>query len=124
MMSFFYQQFVDIVTSARHRLDRTKLVEEYGAKIFDGSTAQTLGYVDEAACDYDTALIALMQEAKIDPAKPYQIVAFQPRRNMLTEMMQGQSPLINGKIEHQLKIGPSHYDVIKDQFAYLWKAAP
>lgn len=123
VMAYCYEQFVDVVTSARPRLDRAKLIDEYGAKIFDGPTAQTLGYVDTLG-DYDTALTALMQEAKIDPAKPYQVVLFKPHRNILNEMMEGRSPLINGKLEHELQIGPSSSNAIKDQFAYLWKAGP
>jgi protease IV len=119
IMAHFYQQFVDIVTSARPRLSRTKLVEEYGAKIFDGPKALELGYIDVADTDCNAALIALMKEAKIEADKPYQVVELQPKRNIWNEMMQGQSPLINGKIEHNLQIGEGYR--IKDQFAYLYQ---
>jgi protease IV len=121
VMSHFYQQFVDIVTSARPRLNKLKLVEEYGAKIFDGPTAMDLGYIDFANSDYDTALLSLMKEAKIDPAKPYQIVEFQPRRGVLTELVEGRSPLLTGKVEHSLRIGSDQSFMIKDQFAYLYQ---
>ena len=121
VMAHFYQQFVDIVTAARPLLDKTKLVEEYGAKIFDGPTAKELGYVDVASSNYETALMALMKEVKIDPSKPYQIVTFQPRRGILNDLVQGRSPLLNGKLEHQLQIGPDSGYVIKDRFAYLYR---
>jgi protease IV len=120
VMAHFYQQFVDIVTAARPRLSRTKLVDEYGAKIFDGPTAMELGYVDMANSDYETALTDLMKEAKIDSAKPYQIVELQPKVNIWTELMKGRSPILSGKLKHELKIGPDSY-TIQDRFAYLYQ---
>jgi protease IV len=119
--AFYYQQFIDIVTTGRPRLNRTKLVEEYGAKIFNGPTAQELGYVDTANSDYETVLADLMKEAKIDPAKPYQVVQLQPKRNLWADLMQGRSPLISGRIEHKLQIGSDDVSFIQDQFAYLYR---
>ncbi|MBF8263984.1 MAG: Peptidase protein [Parachlamydiales bacterium] len=120
IMTHFYQQFVDVVTTGRPQISRHNLVEEYGAKIFDGPTAMELGYVDVADSDYETALTALMKEAKIDIEKPYQIVTLQPKRNIWTDITQGRS-LFNGKIEHSLKIGSENSYTIKDRFAYLYQ---
>ena len=121
VMSHFYQQFVDIVTAARPRLSRTKLVDEYGAKIFDGPTAEQLGYVDAANSNYETALADLMKEAGIDPAKPYQVVELQPKRNIWADLTRGRSSLLHGKIEHKLQIGSDDASFIKDRFAYLYR---
>jgi signal peptide peptidase SppA len=120
-MTHFYQQFVTVVTTGRPQINRTKLVEEYGAKIFDGPAALERGYVDVADSDYETALSDLMKEAKIDPAKPYQVVQLLPKRNIWSEIMQGRSLLLNGQIEHKLQIGSDHTSFIKDQFAYLYQ---
>ena len=97
VMSHFYQQFVDIVTAARPRLNRTKLIEEYGAKIFDGPTAEQLGYIDVANSDYETALADLMKEAQIDGAKPYQVVELQPKFNFWSFLTRGPSWLMQRK---------------------------
>jgi len=121
LTSHFYHQFVDVVVSGRPRIDKTKLVEEYGAKVFDGPTAQTLGYVDVADSDYVTALADLMKEANIDASKPYQVVQILPQRNLWADLMQGKSPLLNGKLEHHLQIGSNDASFIKDQFAYLYR---
>jgi len=114
LISHTYQQFVDIVTSARPKLDKKKLVNEYGAKIFDGQTAQELGYVDVANSDYETALAALLKEANIDVDKPYQVVLLSPRHSFLTEWMQGK----HGVVKHKLCIGSDYQ--IRDAFAYLY----
>jgi protease-4 len=121
LLNYFYHQFVDIVVAARPRLDREKLVGEYGAKIFDGPTASQLGYVDEADVEYETALAALLKAAQIDSQQPYQVVQLLPKRKIWADLINGRSPLICGQIEHQLQIGPSQSAFLKDQFAYLYQ---
>ena len=111
-MSYFYQQFVDLVTSARPRLDKKKLVEEYGAKVFDGVRAQEYGYVDVANSSYDSALLALMQEARIDSSQPYQVVQLKPQHGFLAELVDGKLP----KIEHRLQLGNEQ----RERFAFLY----
>ncbi|MEL7431277.1 MAG: S49 family peptidase [Chlamydiota bacterium] len=71
---FYYKTFVDIVTKSRPNIAPTKLVEEYGAKLFDAPTAKRLGYVDESESSYHQTLNELLVAANIDPSSPYQIV--------------------------------------------------
>ncbi len=116
--AYFYQQFVDIVTAARSRLDKTKLVQEYGAKVFDPATAQALGYVDHADATRDTTLLALLQEANIDPTQPYQVIELEPKSEWISSLFNAQSPLFTGKITHSLDTGAPP---IRDQVAYLYQ---
>jgi signal peptide peptidase SppA len=116
--SYFYQQFVDIVTAARPRLDKTKLVQEYGAKVFDSETAQNYGYVDHANSSRDAALLALLEEAKIDPTKTYQVIELEPKSEWVSSLFNSKSPLLTGKIEHSFDTGAPH---IRDQVAYLYQ---
>lgn len=118
VMAFLYHRFVDIVTEARPRMDKEKLVDQYGAKIFDGPEAQKLGYIDIADSDYKSALLALLQEAKIDPSKPYQVVELDPKINFLDNL--AKSSLIGGKIEHILNVGEKIPTQLRDQFNYLY----
>ncbi len=116
--SFFYQQFVDIVTAARPRIDKAKLVEQYGAKVFDSVTAQKFGYVDQAGSSRSETLLALLKEANIDATQPYQVVELEPKKELLASLMSAQSPLFTGKIEHTLDTGAP---AIRDQVAYLYQ---
>lgn len=117
--SYFYQQFVDVVTGARTRIDRTKLVQEYGAKVFDPITALEYGYVDHANSSRNEALLALMQQVGIDPAKPYQVVSLEAKSEWLSNLFNEKtSPLFTGKIEHTLDTGAPK---IRDQVAYLYQ---
>ncbi len=116
--SYFYQQFVDIVVSNRPRMDRDKLINEYGARVFDPITAQMYGYVDVIG-SRDQALLALLKEANIDPAHPYQVIALERKSECLNNLFsEKSSPLITGKIEHTLDTGAPK---IRDQIAYLYR---
>jgi len=96
-LSFFYQRFVDIVTAAHPNLNRDKLVNVYGARVYVGPEAEKLGYVEAADTDYKTALTDLMQQAKIDPKQQYQIVQLKPRIDFFTALSQHSSSFV-GKL--------------------------
>jgi signal peptide peptidase SppA len=115
---YYYDRFVQIVTSARPRLDKDKLIHEYGAHVFDPIRAEEYGYIDKANASRDDALLALLEAAKIDPSKPYQVVELQPRSEWLSELFSGKNSLLTGKIEHSLDLGQPK---ICDQFAYLYQ---
>ncbi len=117
---YFYQQFVDIVTSAKTRMNRTKLINEYGAKVFDPMTAQEYGYIDFAEASRDSALLALLKEAAVDPTKTYQVVELEPKSEWLQNLLNSKSPLFTGRIEHTLDTGAPP---IRDQVAYLYQPA-
>jgi len=123
VMTFFYHRFVDLVTGARTRLDKTKLVEEYGAKIFDGPEAQRLGYIDVADAEYETALRDLLTQANVDLEKPYQVVSLEPRTDWYSSLVNNASGLFSGKIEHVINLGDKRSPAIRDQFAYLFDPA-
>ncbi|MBU6445921.1 MAG: S49 family peptidase [Verrucomicrobia bacterium] len=116
--AYYYQQFVDIVTSAKPRLNKEKLIHDYGAKIFDPMTAQEYGYVDFAEASRDTALLALLKEAGVDPSQTYQVVELEPKSEWIKSLFNSQSPLCTGRIEHTIDTGAPQ---IRDQVAYLYQ---
>src|SRR5579872_1545927 len=118
LIDFFYHRFVDIVAAARPRMDKTKLVQEYGAQIYDPVKAQELGYIDVANSSRNAALSDLLQEAKIEPSKDYQVVDLEPKSALLS-LFTSKSPLFTGKIDHSLDIG-SRYSYLQGQFCYLY----
>lgn len=118
LMAFFYNQFVEIVTTARPRLDRNKLVQEYGAKIFNCVEAERLGYVDFAMISRKEALLGLMKAAQIDSKKPYQVVSLAPKTDWISQLVKGSSSLLSGKVEHKIDFGQSP---IHDQLSYLYQ---
>jgi signal peptide peptidase SppA len=116
--AYFYQQFVEIVTAARPKLDKTKLVQEYGAKVFDPVTAMNYGYIDHANVGRDQALLALLQAANVDEKKTYQVIELEQKNEWLSSLVNSKSPLLTGKIEHSLDTGAP---AIREQIAYLYQ---
>jgi signal peptide peptidase SppA len=76
---YIYKRFVNIVAQARN-IDENKIINEYGANIFDSQKAKEIGYIDFDNSSYDQALKDLLNEAKIDTSKPYQVVSLTPKK--------------------------------------------
>ena len=76
---YVYQRFVNIVAKGRS-LDKDKIINEYGAHVFDSEKAQSIGYIDIGNSSYDTALEDLLEQAKINKDKHYQIVTLYPKK--------------------------------------------
>lgn len=119
IVAVLYQQFVDIVTQARPHLNKTKLIEEYGAKIFDGVRGLEYGYVDGADVSYQAALLALMEAVQIDPRQPYQVVELRPKHSLLEELFSAKSPLLSGKLEHRASL-PHQSTERDEQILFLY----
>lgn len=120
IVASMYERFVNIVTEARPQLDREKLIQDYGAQVFDSVLAEKYGYIDEADQDYKSTMFALLEAARINPAKPYQVVQLQPKHNVLESLIKGTSFLLSGKIKHQLDLGSGDLSEINEQIAYLY----
>ncbi len=118
IVNYYYNRFVQIVTSARPNLDKEKLINVYGAHVFDPVKAEEYGYIDKANASRSEALIDLLKEAKIDPSQPYQVVELEPRHDWISQLVRGENNLLAGKIEHKFDLGQPK---IRDQFAYLYQ---
>lgn len=117
VMAALYAHFVDIVTTARPKLDKAKLLNQYGAQVFDAIKAQELGYIDHANSSRDEALKALLAMAHIEEKHPYQVVEIEMKKNLLSEFM-NRSPLIGGQVVHSIDLGLPQ---IRERFAYLYQ---
>ncbi len=118
IMSFLYHRFVDIVTNARPNMDKNRLVNEYGARIFDGPDALERGYIDVADADYKLALHDLLVAAQIDIEKPYQVVELDPKVSFFDNL--AKSSLLTGKLEHVLPLADKKPTELNEQFLYLF----
>jgi signal peptide peptidase SppA len=119
-MAFLYQRFVNLVTASHPRLDREKLIGEYGAKIFVGPEAEKLGYIDVADAEYKTALADLMHQANLDPQKPYQVVHLKPKIDFITALSNNSQSIFGKLFENWFPVkGTPNFH---DQFAYLYEA--
>jgi len=119
ILAFSYDRFLTVVTTGRARLTKDLLIHTLGARMFNCETAQKLGYVDHAMSSREEALLALCEQVQIDPGHPYQVVELSPKRNWLSGLVNGTSPLVSGKVEHGFAW---EGDTKKAPFSYLYQA--
>lgn len=91
IIEYQYNRFVDIVTSARPRLNKNALINTYGAQVFDAPKAEQLGYIDEANSDYSMALNALCEKAGITKDQNYQVIELIPQRMFFADLIEGRA---------------------------------
>lgn len=85
IMKYDYERFVNTVVKYRKRVDKDKLIEVYGAHVFDPPKAKEIGFIDEVVPSYRQTLEALIKEAKIEGA--YQVIKIKPHEPV-TEVLQ------------------------------------
>ena len=117
LAAYIYERFVNIVTQARPALNKEKLINEYGAKVFSAPEAEKLGYIDFGNSSYEAALRDLLKEAKIDEKKPYQVVQVKTKKPWASELF-SKSWLFKNKITHELDFGP--LSKLETNLAYLY----
>jgi len=117
---YMYDQFVTIVSTERPKLTRDKLINTYGAGVFDPKLALEYGYIDEANGSYTSSLEELLAAAKIDKTKPYQIVRLAQKKDWYSYLTEGKAEILSGKITHKIQLGPQDLSALKDPFAYLY----
>lgn len=119
--SVLYGEFVDTVISARPRIDKDKLINDYGAQIYVSPTAQELGYIDVANSDYNIALGDLAKAAQIPEDHFYQVVHLSPPHPFLSDLAGSCQALFKGKMTHVFQMGPYMNSELSGKFLYLYQ---
>lgn len=117
-----YSQFVDVVAAGRKNLSKEKLVEEYGAQVFDAATAQKFGYTDVANANYFSAMKALTDAAGIKDE--YQVVVLASPKSLFSELAKSKFSVLSGKVHHTFQIGPHMSSELSGKFLYLYQPSP
>ncbi len=118
-----YERFVSLVCSAKSRMDRNKLVNEYGAQIFMADKAQELGYIDVAGSDYASALTELVKAAHLSDENPYQVMQISVSHPFFTQLASEKLSLLNGKVTHTFRLGPYMDSELSGRMLYLYQPA-
>ena len=115
-----YDRFVTIVTEARPRIERDRLLNEYGAQVFNGKEAETFGYVDVPNADYSTALQELATAAGIEANTTYQVVKLATPHSWISELSSCKTDLLQGRLTHVFQIGNHINSELCGKFLYLY----
>ncbi len=114
-----YEQFVNTVVKARKRIDKEKLINEYGASIFIAPKAEELGYIDNGDASYDLALSELVKTTGINGK--YQVLEIEPHQSVIKDLAQTNTSLLKGKIHHVFPTGAYTTTEMSGQILYLYQ---
>ncbi len=121
IVAYDYTFFVNLVTKARPHLDKNKLINEYGAQVYDPVKAQEYGYIDDGNSSYNGALSTLTKEAGI--TDEYQVVELKVIHPVLSGLIEGKSPIFSGKVKHELQLPADLSPELLNRPLYLYSPA-
>ncbi len=116
-----YQEFLSVVLKARTRMDRDKLVNEYGAQIYVAGQALDYGYIDVADSNYSSALAELATTAHLSEENHYQVMQISPPHPFFSDFASEKLSLLNGKLTHTLRLGPYLDSELSGRFLYMYQ---
>jgi protease IV len=119
LISYYYSFFVDIVTKNRPQIDKEKLINEYGAKIFPANLAKEYGYIDEVGYSYNETLKQLAHKISIEDDY-YQVIVLESK-SWLASLFKEKFSLLKGEMKHQIDLGPETNPRLMNQFLYLYR---
>lgn len=118
IIEYYYNDFVGIVLKSRPHMDRTKLVDEYGAHIFPAAIAKEYGYIDQDNATINEVILELAKKIGIDN-NYYQVIEL-TKKNWFAELVQGRSTFFSGEVTHKLDLPAELDPKLMNQFLYLY----
>lgn len=119
IIEYYYDHFVDLVTTHRPAITKELLVKEYGARIFPAPLAQEYGFIDVSAASLGETIEALAQAADLPP-DTYQVIRLENKNWWNSLFSSKASALFSGKMKHQLSLSPELDLMVSNQFLYLY----
>jgi len=118
-INYFYDMFVTVTTADRPSLDKTKLINDYGANIYPSTIAKQNGFIDEANYTQNQTLKLLVENIGIKDDF-YQVIELD-HKNWLSELFQARFNLLSGKITHQISLSGDLPLELSNQYLYLYR---
>lgn len=115
-----YERFVSHMSLTRPRLDKEKLINEYGANVYDSAKAKEFGFIDVSGALYIQALEALVKAAEIPADKKYQVLEIKVKESFLKEALENRNTLLKGKIVHTFETGSIFKPEMSGKLLYLY----
>lgn len=117
LIDYFYNSFVDIVVRNRPEINKEKLVNDYGANIFNPEQAKEYGFINASGKSYRETLKELVSKLDLKDEN-YQVIELK-KKTWWSELVNGDSALFTGRITVQM---PAELDpAMMNQFMYLYK---
>ena len=119
IIDYYYNHFVDLVTTHRPEITKEKLIQNYGAHIFPAPEALTHGFIDISGATLADTLRELLKAAGITDDH-YQVVRLENKGWWRALFSSQASHLLAGKIQHQISFSPEVDILFHNQYLYLY----
>lgn len=117
LINYYYQHFVNIVSTNRPGVDKEKLISDYGAKVFNPEQAQEIGLVNSVD-HYRATLKELLKKISVEDDY-YQVVELQ-HKTWYSELFSSKNPLLTGTVTHRIQLTPNLDPALMNQYLYLY----
>ncbi len=119
IIDYYYDHFVDLVTTYRPNIKKELLVQDYGAHVFPAPQAKEYGFIDVSDASLNETLQQLLRELGIT-TENYQVVRLE-NKSWWKGLFSAQSnTLLQGKIQHEVKFSPAIELLLRNQFLYFY----
>lgn len=119
LIDSFYADFVNLIVSNRPEVNKEKLIEEYGARVFTAEKAKEIGFIDQSNQSLNEVIKLLAKEIGIED-NYYQVI--QPEgKTWLSALFSEKNSLFRGEIIHKMDFGPEFSSRLRNQFLYLYQ---
>lgn len=118
LINYFYQQFVDVVATSRN-IDKKKLIDDFGAKVFNPVQAKENGFINENGATYSSTLKQLLKDIGIED--DYYLVVQLKKKTWFSELFKSEWSLLQGKITHHIQLTPEVDSRLANQILYLYR---
>jgi protease-4 len=119
IIDYYYDHFVDLVTTRRPEITKEKLVQDYGAHIFPAPQALERGFIDSSGATLADTLRELLQASGITDEN-YQVIRLENKSWWRTLFSSQANSLASGKIQHTISFSPEIDILFRNQYLYLY----
>jgi protease-4 len=119
LINFYYNQFLDLVTSNRPKINPQALIDQYGAAVFPAPIAKEHGYIDENGATISEVIKELVQKMGIEDDQ-YQVIQLE-KKTWYSELFGAEFSLLKGNVKHSLELAPELNPKLMNQFLYLYR---
>lgn len=117
LINHYYQEFVNLIVTQRP-VDRDKLVNDYGAKVFNSKQAQEYGFINKSDGNLRETIKLLAQKIGIEDDY-YQVVEL--HKAWYSSFLNSKWTLFQGKIVHEIQLSSDLDPRLNNQLLYLYR---
>lgn len=119
IIDYLYLRFIDLVSTNRPAINRTRLISDYGAKVFSPDKATEYGFIDGYGKSLEDTLELLAKELGVRD-QYYQVIQMDRKKLSFSDVLSSNPSLLKGKMTHQIKWPLGMDPQWMNQFLYLY----